>query len=46
MGNVERETNTHKFWYLNIETMTGKGRELTDMMEQRNVDIMCLQKTK
>ena len=46
MGNVERETNTHKGWYLNIETMTGKGRELADMMEQRNVDTLCLQKTK
>ena len=31
---------------LNIGTMTGKGRELADMMEQRNVDILCLQKTK
>ena len=46
MGNVERETNTHKGWYLNIETMTGKGRELADMMERRNVDTLCLQKTK
>ena len=26
--------------------MTGKGRELADMMEQRNVDILCLQETK
>ena len=31
---------------LNIETMTGRGRELADMMEQRNVDILCLQETK
>ena len=31
---------------LNIGTMTGRGRELEDMMEQRNVDILCLQKTK
>ena len=31
---------------LNIGTMTGRRRELADMMEQRNVDIMCLQKTK
>ena len=30
---------------LNIETMTGRGRELADMMEQRNVDILCLQET-
>ena len=26
--------------------MTGKGRELADMMERRNVHILCLQETK
>ena len=26
--------------------MTGRGRELEDMMEQRNVDILCPQETK
>ena len=26
--------------------MTGTGRELADMMERRNVDILCLQETK
>ena len=31
---------------LNIGTMTERGRELADMMEQRNVDILCLQETK
>ena len=31
---------------LNIGTMTGKGRKLADMMEPRNVDILCLQETK
>ena len=31
---------------LNIGTMTKRGRELADMMEQRNVDILCLQETK
>ena len=31
---------------LNIGTMTGKGRELADMIERRNVDILCLQGTK
>ena len=31
---------------LNIEMMTGRGRELADMMERRNVDILCLQETK
>ena len=27
---------------LNIGTMTRRGRELADMMERRNVDILCL----
>ena len=31
---------------LNIGTMTGRGRELEDMMERRNVDILCLEETK
>ena len=31
---------------LNIGTMTEKRRELADMMEQKNVDILCLQETK
>ena len=31
---------------LNIGTMTGRGRELADMMERRNVDILYLQETK
>ena len=30
---------------LNIGTMTGRGRELADMMERRNVNIFCLQET-
>ena len=31
---------------LSIGTMTGRERELVDLMEQTNVDILCLQKTK
>ena len=31
---------------LNMGTMTGRKRELADMIEQRNVDILCLQETK
>ena len=31
---------------LNIGTMTGRERELADMKERRNVDILCLQETK
>ena len=30
---------------LNIGTITGKGRELVNLMERKNVDILCLQKT-
>ena len=31
---------------LNIETMNGIGRELADLVERRNVSILCLQETK
>ncbi|KAK3571349.1 hypothetical protein QTP86_008270 [Hemibagrus guttatus] len=31
---------------LNVGTVTGKGRELTDMMERRKVDILCVQETR
>ena len=31
---------------LNIGTMTGRGRELADIMERKIVDILCLQETK
>ena len=31
---------------LNIGTMTGRGRELEDMMERKNVDILCLHEKK
>ena len=31
---------------LNIGTMAGRGRELADLMERRNVDILCLKETK
>ena len=31
---------------LNIGSMTEAGREQADMMERRNVDTLCLQKTK
>ena len=30
---------------LNVGTMTGKGREVADLMERRGVDIPCLQET-
>ncbi|KAK3518305.1 hypothetical protein QTP86_003737, partial [Hemibagrus guttatus] len=31
---------------LNVGTMTGKGRELADVMERRKVDILCVQETR
>ncbi|KAF7706367.1 hypothetical protein HF521_019621 [Silurus meridionalis] len=31
---------------LNVGTMTGKGREVADMMERRTVDMLCVQETK
>ena len=35
-----------KLGTLNIGTVTGRGRELADMIEPRNVDILCLQEKK
>ena len=43
---MERRCSLIKVGTLNIGTMTGRGRELADMMERRNVDILCLQETK
>ncbi|KAK3567839.1 hypothetical protein QTP86_027365 [Hemibagrus guttatus] len=31
---------------LNVGTMTGKGRELADVMERRKADILCVQETR
>ena len=31
---------------LNVGTMTGKGRELAEMMVKRKVGILCVQETK
>ena len=31
---------------LNVGTVTGKGREVADRMEQRGVDILCMQETR
>ena len=43
---VKREMLTRKGGYLNIETMTGRGKELADLMERRNADILCRQEAK
>ena len=31
---------------LNVVTMTGKGREVADLMEQRRVGVLCVQETR
>ena len=31
---------------LNVGTMTGKGREVADLMERRGVDVLCVQETR
>ena len=43
---AERGTHSHNDWYLNMGTMTGKGRQLADMMERRKINVLCLQETK
>ncbi len=32
--------------WLNVGTMTGRGRELVDMMERRKVGVLCVQETR
>ena len=31
---------------LNVGTMTGRGRELADLMERRKVGVLCVQETR
>ena len=45
----EREVNRKvviRIGTLNVGTMTGKGREIADMMDRRKVDVLCVQETK
>ena len=46
MESVETETLTRKGGYLKYWDNDWKGKELADLMERRNVDILCLQETK
>ena len=39
-GTVEGWTHILRFGTLSIKTITGRGRELADIMEQRNVDTV------
>ena len=43
-GTVEGWTHILRFGTLSIKTITGRGRELADIMEQRNVDICAYSK--
>ena len=46
-GTVEVKMHTHKGWYLKYWNNEWKGeRELADIMDRRNVDILYQQKTK
>ena len=31
---------------VNVGTMTGRGREVVDVMESRNTDVLCVQETR
>ena len=31
---------------LNVGTMTGKSREIVDMIERRQLDVLCIRETK
>ena len=35
-----------KVGMLNIGTMTGSGREVADMMERRELSVLCVQETR
>ena len=45
-GRKNKENSELKIGTLNIGTMTGKGRELADLMERRHMDILCVQETR
>ena len=42
----KRALNRIRIGQLNIGTMTGRGRELADLMRARKVDILCVQETR
>ena len=44
--NTRRCKQTLGIASLNIGTMTGKSRELADLMKTRRIDVMCLQETR
>lgn len=42
----QREKRKDRSVEVRVRTMTGKGRELADMMERQKVDILCVQETR
>ncbi|XP_047487973.1 uncharacterized protein LOC125038499 [Penaeus chinensis] len=42
----QRTTRKLRVGTLNVGTMTGRGREVVDMMERRKINILCVQETK
>ena len=42
----DRVTKVMRIGTLNVGTMTGRGREIADLMERRKVQILCVQETK
>ena len=44
--NTRRCKQSLRIASLNIGTMTGKSRELADLMKTRRIDVMCLQETR
>ena len=45
-GSVERKMLTHKGGYLKYWNNYWKGKRVANMIERRNIDILCLQETK
>lgn len=43
---LKKKTMSLRIGTVDVETMTGKGREITDMMQRRGIDILCVQETR
>ena len=41
-----KKVNNLRIGTWNVGTLTGKGREIVDVMERRKVRILCIQETK
>ena len=43
---LKKQAHKMRFGTYNVGSMTGKARELADLMKSRKVDILCVQETK